>query len=37
VDAEDLVQAEILGEIAAIQLVEPALGRGKGVRISRKQ
>jgi hypothetical protein len=37
VDAEDLVQAQILGEIAAIQLVEPVLGRGKRVRISRKQ
>jgi hypothetical protein len=37
VNAEDLVQAQILGEIEAIQLVEPVLGRGKRVRISRKQ
>jgi hypothetical protein len=37
VDVEDLVQAQILGEIAAIQLVEPVLGRGKRVRISKKQ
>jgi hypothetical protein len=37
VNAEDLVQAQIQGEIAAIQLVELVLGRGKRVRISRKQ
>jgi hypothetical protein len=37
VNAEDLVQAQIQGEIAAIQLVEPVLGHGKRVRISRKQ
>jgi hypothetical protein len=36
VDAEDIMQAQILGEIAAIQLVEPVLGRGKRVRISKK-
>jgi hypothetical protein len=36
VDAEDLLQAQILGEIAAIETVELALGRGKRVRISRK-
>jgi hypothetical protein len=34
---ENQVQAQILGEIEAIQLVEPVLGRGKRVRISRKQ
>jgi hypothetical protein len=36
VDAEDLLQVQILGEIAAIETVELALGRGKRVRISRK-
>ena len=36
VDAGDLLQAQILGETAAIKTVEPALGRGKGVKISKK-
>ena len=36
VDAEDLLQVQILGKIAAIETVEPALGRGKRVRISKK-
>jgi hypothetical protein len=36
-EVEDQVQAQILGEIEAIQLVEPVLGRGKRVRISKKQ
>ena len=36
VDAEDLLQAQIIGETAAIKTVEPALGRGKRVKISKK-
>jgi hypothetical protein len=36
VDAEDLLQAQILGDTAAIETVEPALGRGKRVNISKK-
>jgi hypothetical protein len=36
VDVDDLVQAQILGEIDTIQSIEPALGRGKRVKISKK-
>jgi hypothetical protein len=36
VDAEDLLQAQILGENVAIRLVEPVLGRGKRVKITKK-
>jgi hypothetical protein len=39
VDAEDLVQAQIMGEIEATQsqTAEPAMGRGKRVKTSRKK
>jgi hypothetical protein len=33
---EDLVQAQILGEIEAIQAIEPVMGRGKRVKVSKK-
>ena len=36
VDAEDLLQAQILGENVAIRPVEPVLGRGKRVKITKK-
>jgi hypothetical protein len=37
VDAEDLAEAQILSEMEAIQAIEPVMGRGKRVKISRKQ
>ena len=37
IEVEDQVQAQIIGKVEAIQLVEPVLGRGKRVRISKKQ
>jgi hypothetical protein len=36
VDAVDAVEAQILGEIEAIQTIEPMLGRRKRTKISRK-
>ena len=36
VDVEDLVQAQILGEIEAIQAIEPVMGHGKRVKVSKK-
>jgi hypothetical protein len=36
-EVEDQVQAQILGEIDAIQPVELVLGRGKRAKISKKQ
>ena len=35
-DTVDTVEAQILGEIEAIQTIEPMLGRGKRTKISRK-
>jgi hypothetical protein len=37
VDAEDAVDARIIGEIETIRASEPVLGRGKRVKISRKK
>jgi hypothetical protein len=36
VASDDAVEAQILGEIEAIQTVEPVLGRGKRAKTSRK-
>jgi hypothetical protein len=36
VEDQDQVQAQILGEVEAIHPIEPAMGRGKRVKISRK-
>jgi hypothetical protein len=36
VDIKYLVQSQILGEIEAIQAIEPAMGRGKRVKVSKK-
>jgi hypothetical protein len=33
---EDLVQDQILGEIEAIQAIEPVMGRGKRIKVSKK-
>jgi hypothetical protein len=35
-DAVEAVEAQILGEIEAIQTIEPMLGRGKRTKISKK-
>jgi hypothetical protein len=36
VGGEDLVQAQILGEIEAVQAIEPVMGRGKRVKASKE-
>jgi hypothetical protein len=33
---EDLVQDQILGEIEAIQAIEPVMGCGKRIKVSKK-